>query len=142
MKRFLITSEKFTGIAELIYNGAGQLACIDMRQTLMDQDIMGHFKRSVPVLLADLASSFKAGTTVVEAEFEISLDDFKREYPYSRNYHLLQKRWEKMNKSEQVEAYYAAIDYRRYCQRNDWYKPKIADSWLASREYKNDWKKM
>ncbi len=142
MRRFLITSDKFTGQVECIYSSADQLLCIDMRQAIMAADVLQAFKKAVPVYVSGFAAAFTAGTTVVEAEFEISLDDFKREYPYSRNYHLLQKRWEKMTKTEQVKAYYAAIDYRKYCERNNWVNPKIADGWLAAKEYLNDWKKL
>jgi hypothetical protein len=141
MRRFLVTSDKFGGTAELIYDTVS-LAVIDLRGCQITAETISAFKRAVPVLVADLATAFTAGTTVVEADFEISLDDFKREYPYSRNYHLLDKRWSKLGKVDQVNAYYAAIEYRKYCQRNEWYKPKIADSWLANGEYKNDWKKM
>lgn len=142
MRRFLITSEKFEGIAELIYNKSGQLVCIDMRQTSMDAEVIRHFKKAAPVTTEQMAEAFTAGTTVVETEFEISLDDFKREYPYGRNFHLLPDIWNKMNKTQQVEAYYGAIEYRKYCNRTDWYKPKIAASWLMKKEWMNDWRKM
>lgn len=142
MRRFIITSDKFSGSAELVFNTQGLLLMIDARKATMDTDTMQKFKRAAPVTIDQISTAFTAGTTVIEQDFEISLDDFKREYPYSRNYHLLAKRWEKMNKTDQVEAYFSAIEYRKYCNRNDWYKPKIADSWLANKEYKNDWRKM
>lgn len=142
MRRFLITSDKFNGQVELIYSTADMLLCIDMRQAIIDPETVKAFKRAVPVHCNEFATAFQAGTIVVETDFAISLDDFKREYPYSRNYHLLQKRWERMSKTEQVQAYYAAIDYRNYCKKNDWYTVKIADTWLAKKEYLNDWKKM
>lgn len=142
MRRFLITSEKYTGTAELIYNDDDMLTCIDLRQTAMPADTIAAFKRAVPVMVAGISTAFTAGTTVVEADFEVSLEDFKREYPYSRNYHLLDDRWKKMSKTDQVQAYYAAIEYRKYCKRENWYKPMIADSWLCNKEYKNDWRKM
>ena len=110
----------------------------------MQPDIILAFKKAVPVRYTEAAikMAFTSGTTVIEADFEISLEDFKREYPYSRNYHLLTDRWKKLTKTEQVEAYYAAIEYRKYCKRTMWYNPMIADTWLSKKEFKNDWRKM
>lgn len=142
MRRFLITSDKFTGTAELIYNDGDLLTCIDMRQAAMPAETIAAFKRAVPVAASGISTAFTTGTMVVEADFEVSLEDFKREYPYSRNYHLLDDRWKKMSKTDQVKAYYASIEYRKYCKRESWYKPMIADSWLCNKEYKNDWRKM
>ena len=145
MRRFLISSAKFEGHAELVYGSTCRLIRIDLSSAVMDDDTIRHFKAAVPVLLADLESGkgFSATTTIVEADFEIALEDFKREYPYARNFHLLPPIWNKMTTAEQVEAYQAAMKYRKYCNRNsNWYKAKIAASWLKSREYKNDWDKM
>lgn len=145
MRRFLISNtEKFNGTAQLVYNSQQVLCRIDCTDTDMVADTMRAFKKAVPVTIAELTAggNFAAGTIVTESDFEISLDDFKREYPYSRNYHLLDLRWPKLKKTEQVQAYYAAIEYRKYCKRNDWYKSKIADSWLANKEFLNDWRKM
>lgn len=143
MRRFLLTSPAFTGEAEMIFNHEEKLIRFDVSKTNMRPETVRIFKEKIPVMIGDMNTAFE-GTraVVVEQDFEISLDDFKREYPYSRNFHLLTKRWDKLTKTEQVQAYYAAIEYRKYCKRNDWYKPKIADSWLANKEYLNDWKKM
>jgi hypothetical protein len=145
MRRFILTSSKFNGQIELVYSGL-RLESIRFNDCNLDVATMQKF-----LIIISSSITVEAMTNqmrqynhmvVVEADFEVSLDDFKREYPYSRNYHLLAKRWDKMNKTEQVEAYYAAIEYRKYCNRTEWYKAKIADSWLANKEYKNDWRKM
>lgn len=143
MRRFLITSPAFTGEAEAIYDGTARLIRFDVSKTNMLPDLISKFKSKIPAHVDDMADAWKgSNAVVVESDFEVSLDDFKREYPYTRNYHLLEARWKKLSKTDQVEAYYSAIEYRKYCSRNDWYKPKIADSWLANKEFKNDWKKM
>ncbi|MEQ1678420.1 MAG: hypothetical protein ABL876_17125 [Chitinophagaceae bacterium] len=143
MRRFLITSPAYTGEAEIIYDETGRLIRMDVMKTNMNAELVNRFKAKVAAQVDALADSFKdTKAVIIESDFEVSLDDFKREYPYSRNYHLLPKRWEKMSKTDQVEAYFAAIEYRKYCKRNDWVNPKIADGWLANKEYKNDWRKM
>lgn len=144
MRRLLITSPSFSGEAEAVYDQTGRLIRFDVSKTSMPKSIIRVFKEKIPPDISEIELAFK-GThaTVVEADFEVSLDDFKREYPYSRNYHLLDALWPKMKKTEQVEAYFAAIEYRKYCERNtSWYKSQIAATWLNKKEFKNDWKKM
>lgn len=144
MRRFLISSTKFDGHAELIYGSANRLVRIDLTAAVMNDETIRHFKAAAPVTLKALegGQGFGATTTIVEADFEISLEDFKREYPYARNYHLLPPIWGKLTTAEQVEAYQAAMQYRKYCNRTGWYKPKIAAGWLKNKEYKNDWNAM
>lgn len=145
MRRFLITSAAYTGEAEVIYDESGRLIRLDVMKTNMNADLVNRFKVKVAAQVGQLAEGFKdTKAQIVESDFEVSLDDFKREYPYSRNYHLLSGIWDKLNKSDQVESYYAAIEYRKYCQKNNVVAPfiKIAASWLKNKEYKNDWRKM
>jgi hypothetical protein len=145
MRRFLIKSNRFDGTAELNYNDSETLCLIDCTKTNMNAETVYAFKKAVPVTIAILLENkaFAAGTHIIESDFEISQSDFEREYPYSRNYHLLDDLWPKIKKADQVKAYFSAIEYRKYCDRNkDWYKPRIAEAWLKKREYLNDWRKM
>jgi hypothetical protein len=141
MKQFIIKSPKVEGEVRVMYN-EGQLQKIDFSGAKLQVFEIENFKRKVPALQDHLNGSFNEQTTIVETDFEISLEDFKREYPYKRNTHLLPDLWNKMSSADKVLAYYAAIEYRRYCERNDWYNPKIAATWLTKKEYLNDWKTM
>jgi hypothetical protein len=142
MKRYLLTSTKFTGEVEMLYDAEGVLRRIDMRNTSLTAQQVHALKKQVPAHDSLLAESFTdPGTVIVPAEFNVTLADFKHEYPYQRNMHLLPAIWDKMAKTEQVIAWEAAKEYRRYCKRNEgWYKPKIAAAWLKAKEYLNDWK--
>jgi hypothetical protein len=143
MKRFLISSTAFNGDAEIIFDQAGRLIRFDVMNTDMPPVIVKIFKEKLPVIIDDLATSFKENVTIVEAAIDYTPEDFLREYPYKRNTHLIAPIWLKMDQTDHVLAYYAAIEYRKYCDRNKhWYNPKIAAAWLKNREYLNDWKKM
>lgn len=142
MRRFLITSNKFTGTAELLYGHDGHLLAIDMRQAAIAPEIKQAFKRAVPVNLADLQQSFTEGTTIVEADYVVSFKQFYDEYPLKRNRYKAEQVFEAINKSEQVKAYYSLKQYNRYCHRNSWYTPMIADKYLRNREYETDWDKL
>ncbi|SEW02126.1 hypothetical protein SAMN05428988_1331 [Chitinophaga sp. YR573] len=146
MRRFYISSEKFTGSGEIVYNEEGCLVFFDFRGTSVSPAGMVQLVKTViPVNINSLELQFQAFPVLVciEAEFSVTLEDFKREYPYARNMHILPEIWDRMSKTNQVLAWKAAQDYRKYCERNSgWYKPKIAASWLKAKEYLNDWKKL
>lgn len=142
MKQFIIKSPKVEGEVRVVYK-EGLLLKIDFSAAKLQVFEIENFKRKVPAMQEHLNTCFNEQTTIVETDFEISLEDFKREYPYKRNTHLLPDLWNKMNSADRVLAYYAAIEYRKYCERNvTWYNPKIAASWLQKKEYLNDWKSM
>lgn len=142
MRRFLITSPKFNGQAEIIYNARETLCCIDMTNTDMDEMTVTHFKQSVPVTISSMATAFSAITTIVEAGFEVSFEKFYKEYPMKRNRYKAEKVWQKLNDTEKVEAFYSLLSYKKYINRNTWYTPMIADKYLRDREFETDWNKV
>jgi hypothetical protein len=145
MRRFLLTSEKFTGTAEVWYDFEGVLCHISLIDCCMNYTQIKYLLQNLSPEVAQFHGMMTGSNVKIEEKaFELTLDDFKREYPYSRNYHLLNDIWPKLTLKVQVKAYFAAIQYRKYCDRNKhWgYKPKIAAAWFAKEEYKNDWRKM
>lgn len=142
MKRFALTSEAFKGTAELWFNFEGLLCRMDFIDAELNYEQLQWLCQHIAPHVDTFQGVMPKGIQVKELPFEITLDDFKREYPYSRNYHLLDAIWSRYTKKECVMIYFRAIDYRKYCERNAWYKPQIAATWLNKQEYKNDWKKM
>jgi hypothetical protein len=144
MKKFLITSDKFKGTIEVVYNFDGVLTLIDLYDAELSykqiQYLMHNLSPDVQQLRGMLTGT---NLDIKEIAFEKTLEDFKREYPYSRNFHLLEPIWQRMEKKYHALAWYRAIQYRKYCERNNkWYKPKIAASWLNNKEYLNDWRNL
>lgn len=143
MRRFIVSSPAFAGNIDLVFR-EDVLIKIDATNANLPPVIMRIFKEKAPVQIDELETAFK-GThaTIVEADFEIKLEDFIRDYPYKRNTHLLPEIWNKMSKADQVLAWQAAGEYRKYCQRNQsWYKAKIAAAWLKAKEYLNNWREL
>ena len=144
MRRFVITSPSWDGEAEIVYDAGGRLIRLSVEETDMEALVIEQFKKRVGATI-DKVGAIVEGTnaTLVEADFNITLDDFKREYPYSRNYHLLDGIWPRLKKSVQVQCYYGAIEYRKWCERQfKNYKPMIAATWINNKEYLNNWKKL
>jgi len=144
MRRFLVTSPSFTGEAELIYDASDRLITMNVGNTNMTPFIISHFKSLAACDVSGIAGAFEnTKATIVEADFEVTIEDFLKEYPYKRNTHLTREYWPRLTKTEQVQAYMAAKEYAKYCTRNiRWYNAKIAVAWLKSKEFLNEWNKM
>ncbi|MDP1812360.1 MAG: hypothetical protein Q8K66_13240 [Sediminibacterium sp.] len=144
MRRFVITSSKFKGQVEALYNLKQLLFRVDFNAAELTKEGIAYIKHRIPVHEENIYDAFKeTGITAIEADFEVSFDDFKREYPYKRNTHLAEAYWPRLTSSQQYQAFIAAIDYRAHCAKNkSWYKPMIAETWLKKEEYRNDWKNM
>lgn len=146
MKRFLITSPKFNGEAEVHYNERGTLSCIDLRNTDMDEMTVAHFKHATPATLTRLLSpgpacSFSHETVIVEAEFEVTFELFYKDYPYKRNAYKVRAQFEKMNKSDKVKAFYSLHEYKKFLSRTGCFA-MIGDRYLKDKEFETDWKKV
>lgn len=141
MKLYLISNPKrFSGSINVLYK-EGQLSRIDLASADIEAPVLEKFLTCIHPLEELILTKFGSETTVIEGEFEVSFDDFLREYPYKRNTHLAREVWPKLSKVEQVQAFEAAKEYRKYCEREKaWYKPKIAEAWLRKKEFLNDWK--
>lgn len=143
MRRFIITSSKFSGQAELVYNEKEILCMIDCTKSDMDEATVTAFKRAVPATVAQLqaGSGFSGETTVVESGFVVSFKRFYDEYPLKRNRFRAEKLWGKMNGTQQVEAYYSLNHYRRYLTRTGIFA-MCADKYLSDRHYETEWSKI
>src|SRR5665213_2005542 len=114
MKRFLITSTKFSGQAEIFYNDAEILCRIDCSDTNMSATVMHHFKNAVGVTIPMMGRNFSADTVIVEAEFEVSFDMFWKKYNKKINKARCMILWSKMNKGLQVQAFFGITGYDKY----------------------------
>lgn len=141
MRRFLITSPKFSGTVELIYNQEELICCIDIRGASMPKQTLSHLKAAIPVTLEQLITGqgFGPDTMIVEAGFELDFPKFWEEYPLHRNRFKVEQVWNKMAKGDQVKAYFSLGAYKKYLQKNNWCSPMIADRYLRNKEYETDW---
>lgn len=143
MKRYLITSPKFTGTAEIIYNEKQTLCMIDCTKTNMDEMVVSHFKHAVPanenVLLT--GKCFSGDTNIVAAGFIVSFKRFYDEYPLKRNRFRAEKIFEKLTQTNQVLAFYSLAGYKKYLNKSSIFAMG-ADRYLSERHYETEWEKI
>jgi|ERR1035437_42956 hypothetical protein len=140
MKRFLITSPKFTGQAEVLYNANDVLCKIDCTQTNMSAVTIDHFKRAVPVIVQNLAASFSKDTTIIEAEYQISFDEFWKKYNKKINKIRCMLLWQKMEKTMQVKAYFGIDNYNKYLKHESWRNRVDPENYLRNQYWDNEYR--
>lgn len=144
MRKISITSSSFTGDFQFTFLN-GLLITIDFSGSELADEQKGWILRHAPLTTETLAEFVQKGKNLlaVDIEYEYSVEDFKKDYPYSRNMHLIPPLWKKYSPTERYKIMVGTKEYIKYCDRNkDWYKPKIAEAWLKKKEYLNDWKNM
>lgn len=140
MKRFLITSPKYTGEAELIYNSDGILKKIDCGATDMDARLMHHFKTSVPVNMQGIATAFSPLTVVVESDIVIHFNEFWLKYNHKFNKERCEKLWERLSKTDKIRAFYDLDKYHKYLRKNETQFKMHPDTYLRNKAWMNDYR--
>lgn len=140
MRRFLVTnSEKFDGTAEIVYNGNGMLCKVDLQNCLFSPVMLSAFIRAVPVQISQLDTSFSSGTTVVEAEYEISFDMFWEAYDKKINRKRAEILWAKLAKPQKVKAFFGVSAYNKYLKAEGWRKKADPEKYLRDQYWENEY---
>src|SRR5262245_33600373 len=121
MRRFIITSVHFTGKAEIIYKPTGVLFRIDCLETNMDETVIANFKRAVPSSLNDLleGKGFSAGTSITEASYRISFDQFWNSYSKKINKGRCSPLWENLSDGDTVLAWLGIKPYDMFLAKQN-----------------------
>ncbi|WP_346236136.1 hypothetical protein ABDK00_016985 [Niabella insulamsoli] len=143
MKRYFLSSPKLNVSAEVWYNERGLLARLDLVNCIMDTRQLNYLTSIVGINESDFTERSKGSLFAVrKLDVAVMVEEFLHVYPYARNSHLVKDWWPKQVEGLRIRVYFAALDYREYCDRNPRYKPKIAMQWLKDKEYLNDWKNL
>lgn len=142
MRRFIITSVKFSGEAEIFYDDKGTLCKIDAMPTNMSKETIDAFKRAVPACIDTLlqGKTFSTGTTIIEADYEITFDMFWRQYNKKINKVRCILLFGKLNKTEQIKAFVGIKEYDRYLKKEIWRSKADPETYLRNKYWLNEYK--
>jgi|GEM_PF-1154405 len=149
MRRFIFTAGFFKGFVEAVYDPNGKLWKLNFTNCQDIQDGHRHsFKIKIPIKADDVLETFRTITSIAveEKDFDVSYDDFKREYPYKRNTHLAEAYWPKLSSSQQYAAFIGAIEYSKFCDAKGYKNKgsqqfmKLPEKWLKEQQWKNNWR--
>lgn len=140
MRKFLMTGEKFTGEIAALYNQQEVLVQLDMATTNLTPNQRRKLLCGMPCTIAEMAACFEGKITIVESAFEVTFDMFWQRYNMKRNKLAAEKLWDKLRKTEQVEAWHRIEAYDKYCKKNGhWYQRMYPDTYLRGRHWEDEW---
>lgn len=138
MRKFLVSSAKYKGEVELLYNAEELLSQIVLDSATLSQPQRQYILRTVPMQVAGL-QAWKDSLTIVEADFEVSFMSFWTAYALKRNKLDAQKLWDKLSKTNQVQAWKRITVYNAYLKRHTWQQKMYPDTWLRGRHWEDEW---
>jgi hypothetical protein len=141
MKKYIITSQKFTGQVELVYNGRGLLNKVDFSSGELEEHQVHYLVRHIPANEGEMGNSFKAvPLTIVSEDYRITFDDFWVAYDQKHNRKRAEALWIKLSKSDQVIAYNGLKAYTKHLNVNPWKNKADPDTYLRNRMWENNYK--
>lgn len=141
MRRFIITSTKFTGQVEFIYDASGRICVIDFRNAILNDVQINWLKSELPLYTDTLESTIKnaPSLTITEADFEVTFEMFWNKYNNKVNRKRTLALWEKLSKPKQVKAFYGIDAYNKYLSKKDWRNRQDPDTYLRNETFDNEW---
>ena len=140
MKKYLLTSEAYTGEAELTYSNENVLQIIDCSNTNMTPKMVDYFKRQSPVFDENIKQYFSAKTVIVESEILISFDQFWIKYDYKVHKERAAQLFERLSKTNKVLAYYGLDAYHKYLRFKPGQDKQHPDTYLRTKGWLNEYK--
>ena len=140
MKKYILTSPKFTGQVIFGYDENGHL--VFYHNEIPDKVVIVWMKRYLPLdeaALADFKTKIRA--TIVEVPEDLSFDRFWNFYDKKINRKRAEPLFEKLNAAEKIQAIVRVKAYKDYC----YYTHRgIADpeKYLRVRFFDTDWEKL
>lgn len=138
MKRYLITSPRFSGQAEIIYN-EGTLAHISLIDTDMDAATAQAFVRAISGSEEQVSSRFGEDVKIIVADVEITFEMFWKAYQKKINKARAVRLWDKMNVSDRASAYIGIRAYNKYLFENKWRSKADPETYLRNRYWENEY---
>lgn len=145
-KAYIITSTKFDGEIELIYDEAKNIQAFELRTELTEEQLTNFFGR-FPITIKDVELYKNAkNTKVYEVPEDLSFETFWQNWCGKiANKERAKLLWDKMSKKNKVRCLWSLKPYKRYIDRNShWYNSMYPDSYLSPRKpaYLNDYNNM
>lgn len=138
MKRFLITSDKFTGQAELVYDDV-KLVNVSLIDTNMNAELAQAFVRCISGKAENVADKFGGSTKILAADLEITFEMFWKAYDKKINKNRCIALWQKLNNSERTEAYIGIRKYNKYLHEIKWRSKADPETYLRNRYWENEY---
>lgn len=142
MKRYIITSPRFSGEINVLYGLDNKLMFIDfMRADLTDAQIT-MFKTRCPVYFTETFLENFPGSqlNMIEENYTVTFEMWWKRYDLKRNKVRCLALWNKLSQADQVNAYFKLGQYERHLSLNQWKTKADPDTYLRQRYWESEWK--
>lgn len=140
MRKFILTSPKFTGQATFGYDENGHL--VFYHNEIPDKAVIIWMKRFLPLDEVELTTfKIKVHASVTEIPEDLTFDRFWNAYDKKINKKRTEPLFERLADAEKMQVIMCIKDYKDYC----YYKHRgIADpeKYLRDRFFETDWNKV
>ncbi|HUM50467.1 MAG TPA: hypothetical protein PK431_01585 [Chitinophagales bacterium] len=145
-KSYILTSTKFDGEIELVYDERDNISGFEIRTELSHQQLINFFGK-FPITIPDIKYLKESAViTILEVPEDLSFDNFWKQWCGKQaNKERASLLWQKMPKKNKTRCMWSLKAYKRYIDRNaSWYNTMYPDSYLSPRNpaYLNDYNKM
>lgn len=143
MRKFLISSPKFSGNIEMVFNQEGVLMSVSFVNASLTIGQIQFVLKHTPAVMDGLNGSeaFK-GAIIAEDTYEITFEMWFDKYNFKRNKKPAEKIWAKMNTVDKVLAYYNTDSYLRHLKNTEWQNQMYPDTYLRNEHYRTEWDKL
>lgn len=138
MKKYQITSDRFPGYVELIYN-ENRLMSATFANAELDETTARQFIRSIAWHEEKVADGFGGNTKIVASDVEITFEMFWKAYDKKINKARCVLLWNKLSKADQAAAYVGVRPYNKYLFENKWRSKADPETYLRNRYWENEY---
>jgi hypothetical protein len=141
MRKFVITSSKFTGEAQLLFSRSELLCRIDCSDTDMSAEIIKGFKAAVPVTISGLEEFSKQPsiTKIVEVGYRIGWEEFWNAYKKKIHPHRCRPIWDSLSDADTIDALNGIKQYDAFLEKTKVRQKLDPENYLKNRSWQNQW---
>ena len=140
MRKFQITSPKFTGAVEITYNDA-LLSIIDFSNASLDRVATERMLEKIPTLELLLKDAF-TGTSVsiIQLDVEITFEMFFNAYGKKVKKKRAEVLFNKLPMATKLKCYFSIKKYNQYLANNTWQTKADPDSFIREERWEDTFK--
>lgn len=153
MKKYIITSLKFTGEINVLYGVDGKLLFIDFMKCDLTEEQAEYFKKNCPAKVGEIdgtrfeneseyMQSFFGNSklTIIQEGYKVTFEMMWNRYDYKVNRIRAEKEWNKLREADHVNAFARYPLYDRHLKLNAWKTKAGLDRYLKDRFWESEWK--
>ncbi|MBT1702934.1 hypothetical protein [Chryseosolibacter indicus] len=142
MRKYILTSPRFTGEINVLYGLDGRLLFIDFLKCDLNEEQTDYFKSKLPAIFKDnfIEAFGNSKLSVVEEGYTVSFEQWWNRYNIKHNKARCIALWNKMSEADQVNAYFKMGNYERHLALNTWKNKADPDTYLRQRYWESEWK--